>query len=141
MSKPLERFLALYANLSHYSPNKLAEVYSEDVAFVDPVSAHHGLDSVNAYFKRMLLNCQFCIFEIQSSQALGDTGHVSWTMRFQHRHLRGGKPIEVQGFSLLNFERGRINRQQDYYDMGAMIYEHVPVLGPIVSALRRRLAA
>ena len=141
MSKPLERFLALYTNLSHYSPNKLAEVYSDDVAFVDPVSTHHGLDAVNAYFKRLLLNCQFCVFEIQSTQVHGNTGHVSWTMHFQHRRLRGGKPIQVQGFSLLNFEHGRINRQQDYYDMGAMIYEHVPVLGSIVSALRRRLAA
>ena len=138
---PLEPFLALYADLSRCSPSQLAKVYSDDVEFVDPVSIHHGLDAINAYFQRLLLHCQSCAFEIRSTQINGDTAHVGWTMCFQHRRLRGGKPIEVEGFSLLLFKSGRISRQQDYYDMGAMIYEHVPVLGPIVSALRRRLAA
>ena len=138
---PLQQFLTLYTDLSDYSAGQLALVYSDDVEFIDPVTTHKGLAAVEAYFERLLLNCQSCVFEIQSASMQGSTGHVSWIMRFQHRRLKSGKPIEVEGFSLLNLHNGKVNRQQDYYDMGAMIYEHVPMVGPIVSALRRRLAA
>ena len=138
---PLQQFLTLYTDLSDYSAGQLAKVYSDDVEFIDPVTTHQGLTAVEAYFERLLLNCQSCVFEIQSASIQGGAGHVSWIMRFQHRRLKNGKSIAVEGFSLLNFHNGKVNRQQDYYDMGAMIYEHVPMVGPIVSALRRRLAA
>jgi ketosteroid isomerase-like protein len=137
----LQPFLTLYTDLSDYSAGQLATVYSDDVEFIDPVTTHHGLSAVEAYFEKLLFNCQSCMFEIQSAFIQGSTGHVSWIMRFQHRRLKSGQPIEVEGFSLLNFYNGKVIRQQDYYDMGAMIYEHMPMIGSIITALRRRLAA
>ena len=138
---PLQQFLTLYTNLNQYSARQLAEVYSDDIEFVDPVTTHHGLQAVTAYFERLLVNCHSCVFDIRSATLQGSTGHISWTMRFQHRRLKNGKPIMVDGFSLLKFKEDKVSMQHDYYDMGAMIYEHVPMVGPIVSALRRRLAA
>ena len=33
----------------------------------------------------------------------------------------------------------KVYYQQDQYDLGAMIYEHIPVIGPVVRFLKRRL--
>ena len=68
------------------------------------------------------------------------TAFVTWTMRFAHAQLRGGKPILVDGVSQLDIAGDKIVRQRDYYDMGAMIYENVPLLGFVVAGLRRRMA-
>jgi hypothetical protein len=35
----------------------------------------------------------------------------------------------------------RITKQQDFYDLGAMLYEQLPVLAPVTRFLRRSLVA
>lgn len=139
--KVLERFLSFYQTLSPKELGALDTIYSDDVVFIDPVTSHSGLDAVKQYFAKLLANCRGCAFDIHAATLNGASGYVRWTMTFEHPRLRRGRPISVDGFSLLNFEAGKISEQRDYYDMGAMIYEHVPLLGGIVSGLRRRLAA
>ncbi len=35
--------------------------------------------------------------------------------------------------------RDKVYRHRDYFDAGAMLYEHLPVLGRVVSWLKRRV--
>lgn len=137
----MDRFLSFYQKLGAEELSALQTIYSEDVEFVDPVTEHQGIASVEDYFARLLKNCNGCTFTIRSHVVEGAKAYVDWQMTFAHPKLRRGKPIPVDGFSVLDFKNDKICRQRDYYDMGAMVYEHVPLLGGFISGLRRRMAA
>ena len=45
----------------------------------------------------------------------------------------------LDGASHLRLADNRIAYQRDYYDLGAMLYEHIPLLGGAVRAVKARL--
>ena len=48
----------------------------------------------------------------------------------------------IQGASRLQFAAdGRVASHRDYWDSGRELYEHLPLLGVLLRALRRRLGA
>ena len=47
--------------------------------------------------------------------------------------------IILPGVSYLTFEDGKIREQRDYYDLGAMLYEHVPLVGYVIDKIKQRL--
>mgnify|MGYP006198060143 CR=1 FL=1 len=55
------------------------------------------------------------------------------------RRLAGGQPITLQGCSCLHW-RDRVHFHQDYFDAGALLYEHLPVMGTAIRWLKGRLA-
>lgn len=137
----MDKFLSFYQKLGSEQLNELPNIYSDDIEFVDPVAEHHGIGSVENYFARLLKNCKDCTFIIRFHDTDGSKAYVDWQMTFAHPKLRRGQPIPVDGFSVLELREDKICRQRDYYDMGAMVYEHVPFLGGFISGLRRRMAA
>ena len=136
-----ERFNALYENLDLDALQHLDQVYYPRVTFADPVATHHGLTAVEHYFRKLLSGCDECTFEIHSQNFSEPNGFVSWTMTFQTPRLNGGAPIKVDGSSSLTIANDLVVYQQDYYDMGAMVYEQLPVLGSVVRFVRGRMAA
>jgi hypothetical protein len=64
---------------------------------------------------------------------------IVWSMTFSHRKLKGGAPIEVRGITLVRFT-DRIYYHEDFFDLGAMLYQHVPVLGLLIRYLNNRLS-
>jgi hypothetical protein len=68
------------------------------------------------------------------------TATITWVMRFSHGSLKGGKPIDVRGVTLIHFT-DRIFCHEDFYDLGAMLYSHIPVLGSLIRYINRRLSA
>ncbi len=137
----MQRFEDFYRHLSERSLKDINKVYSRNVTFVDPVTQHQGLAELRSYFEGLLAKSRNCSFEICSSERVGNAGYVGWSMAFSHPQLNSGEEIRVEGFSLLKLAEDRIVHQRDYYDMGAMIYEQVPLLGRLITWLRRRLAA
>jgi hypothetical protein len=67
-------------------------------------------------------------------------GFISWTMKFAHPKLNNHQEIMVLGVSQVKFS-DRITYQRDYFDLGSMFYEHVPILKKVISMLKKRLAA
>ena len=65
---------------------------------------------------------------------------ITWTMSFAHPKLNGHKKITVNGVSEIKFDE-RITYHRDYFDVGSMFYEQVPILKTIIQALKNRLVA
>jgi limonene-1,2-epoxide hydrolase len=134
------RFSQFYTGLGLDSLAGLAEVYDDAVTFIDPVTSHRGLAALSSYFSRLLAATTACEFTINQMR-FGDTdGWVTWTMNFRHPRLNRGEWIAVEGVSVMELRSNRIVFQRDYYDMGEMVYERVPLLGRLVRKLRERLA-
>ena len=136
-----DRFNRFYSTLDVGALEALPGVYHRQVTFADPVAVHQGLIAVDSYFRKLLAGCTRCDFHIRGQHFDDSSGFVNWTMTFANPRLNAGQAIEVDGSSVLQIRDDRITYQRDYYDMGAMIYEQLPVLGPIVRYVRGRMAA
>jgi hypothetical protein len=60
-------------------------------------------------------------------------------MTYAHPRLQRGQELTLEGISQLRFADRRIIYQRDYYDLGAMLYEHLPLVGQVVRGIKRRL--
>ena len=55
--------------------------------------------------------------------------------------LNRGNLIHVDGITLLKIRDDKIYFHQDYYDMGQMVYEHVPLLKWVVNKIKSGMRA
>lgn len=136
-----EKVEAFYENLRASDLSKLADIYADDIEFIDPVGQHSGLPEVTAYFAKLLDKTAVCTFEIMRVFELEDTIFMAWTMHYASAGKSTENLISVPGLSEMSVRDGRIDRQADYYDLGAMVYENLPLLGQFITLIRRRLSA
>lgn len=146
MSDFLHRFAAEFAALDASNLNRLGLLYSQDVRFRDPLHEISGLDNLQDYFTALYTNVIEVHFDFHGADQLREgAGYLRWTMRYRHPRLRGGLAIDVQGCSYLEWHQGlerqeRVYHHQDYFDAGALLYEHIPLMGGVIGWLKRRLA-
>ncbi|MBL0520708.1 nuclear transport factor 2 family protein [Aeromonas enteropelogenes] len=140
MDEPLARFVALYQQLDRQQLHRLSEVYADEVIFIDPAHRIEGLAALSDYFAALYQRLAYCRFVITSQQQQGRQAWLGWTMTFSHPRLRGGKPVTVEGATRLEFdEEGKVCLHRDYFDLGAMLYEQLPLLGSLVRTIKGRL--
>jgi hypothetical protein len=84
-------------------------------------------------------NCHSVAFHYTEEHVTDNGAAIAWQMTFSHPKLAGGRKIEVRGITMVRFS-DRIYYQEDFYDMGNMLYENVPVLGRIIRYIKGRLA-
>lgn len=142
MTEPLSRFIALYQQLNLQQLHRLPEVYADEVIFIDPAHRIEGLAALSDYFAALYQRLSYCRFEIVSQQQQGTQAWLSWVMTFSHPRLASGQPIRVEGATRLEFDAaGKVIVHRDYFDLGAMLYEQLPLLGPLVRVIKGRLGS
>jgi len=132
-------FCARFQPLTTSELSALAECYSDDVDFTDPLHHHVGRDRVMAYYAELLDGVQHCHFDFHDRQTVGNTSFLTWTMHLTHPRLHGGRTINVAGCSRLQWRGQRVCRHRDYFDVGAMLYEQLPLLGWLIRGVKKRL--
>ena len=117
----------------------LDEVYSENVTFKDPIHQIEGLSAYRRYMDSMYSNVMGCEFTYHEHWIGENSATIKWDMLFRHHKLGNGKLITVRGITHVRFT-DRINYHEDVFDVGAMLYEHIPLLGRILLKIKARLA-
>ncbi|MFC0141683.1 nuclear transport factor 2 family protein [Erwinia mallotivora] len=135
----LERLVTLYQQLDKIDLSQLAEVYHDDICLIDPVAEHTRLHVVEHYFASLLKNLHYCRFEVSECHLFNGTALLIWQMIYAHPALQRGSEQHLSGSSHLRFHDEKIIYQRDYYDMGTMLYEKIPVLGSVIRQLKKRL--
>ncbi len=135
----LTRLCDFYRHLDMSLLPQLSRIYHPHVVFIDPVSHYDGVDALERYFAQLLKKVNYCRFDIQPALVQGDEASLFWRMEYSHPSLKKGHAMSLNGASHLRLAENRIIYQRDYYDLGAMIYEHVPMLGGAVRAIKTRL--
>lgn len=135
----LTRLCDFYRHLDMSLFPQLSRIYHPHVVFIDPVSHYDGVDALERYFAQLLKKVNYCRFDIQPALVQGDEASLFWRMEYSHPSLKKGHAMSLNGASHLRLAENRIIYQRDYYDLGAMIYEHVPMLGGAVRAIKARL--
>lgn len=120
--------------------DRIDRLYTQDVEFHDPVHSIHGRLALKNYLKTLYTDNPDIKFTYLDDQIGENSATITWRMRFSHRRLNGGRAVELKGVTLIRFT-DRIYFHEDYYDLGAMLYQHVPVLGWVIRFINRRLSA
>lgn len=136
----IKRLQNLFSEFTEESVSRLDEVYTQDVEFVDPVHTIHGSLALKNYLRRMARNLSHYRVRYTDTLLGTDSAYLSWEMDFAHPKIKGGKPITLTGITHIRFTH-KIYYHEDCYDLGALLYEHVPVLGVGVRALKKNLAS
>ncbi|WP_193164853.1 nuclear transport factor 2 family protein [Microbulbifer hainanensis] len=124
-----------YRDYLNGDPAKLDRLYRDDVIFCDPLHRIEGLQALKRYFAAMGEGLHECRFEFDDASIADGSACLPWKMHYAHRSLNGGKPLVLRGCSLLRYA-DRVHYHEDFYDLGAMVYERVPLLGALVRGVK-----
>jgi esterase/lipase superfamily enzyme len=135
----LESFKSSFKDLKKADWSQLGNFYADDILFRDPVHELRGLVTLEDYFNTLCADLIVCRFEFLDQVVDDHSAYLKWIMHFRHPRL-GNEIIDVRGVSHLRWT-DKIEFHEDFYDMGAMLYERLPVLGNVTRWLKLRLAS
>lgn len=154
MSQPLlQQVMSLYQRFDHSLLASLEQIYHPDVVFQDPLHRVLGLEQLRGYFRQMvegLDECRFDFNEVIEQPLESDYQEriespsrpyqavLFWNMHYQHKKLNNGRPLVLAGNSHLRYQE-RVLYHRDYFDVGAMLYEHLPLIGFAIGKVKKRL--
>lgn len=134
----LRTLISAFETLTPATVDSLATLYADDARFRDPFNDVRGRAAVARIFSHMYSQVDAPRFEVTSSQCVADTAWLEWVMHFEMR----GRPQAIVGATRLLFDaQGRVTDHRDYWDAAQELYEKLPLIGGLLRALRRRLAA
>jgi len=112
------------------------EFYSNDIKFIDPLGEINGIEEMVKYYKNMYENVISIRFDAINEFEKNNQRVFVWQMHLKHKKVGGGEPIVLDGVSVLKYEDGKVIYHRDYFDLGAMIYERIPVLGSLITWIK-----
>ncbi|TXZ05808.1 nuclear transport factor 2 family protein [Vibrio mimicus] len=128
-----------YQALDKSQLHRLVEIYHPNVVFEDAAHRIEGLPALYQYFLNLYENVQACTFTVHEQHSINGGAFLVWTMHLRHPKLAKGEQVDVKGVSHLRFSNGKVVYHRDYFDMGEMLYEQLPLLGQIIRTIKRRL--
>lgn len=135
---PVDKFVDIYQKLDNSNLELLSEIYSDDIEFIDPMHQINGIAELRAYFANLYSNVKHCQFDITDSFSIDNNAFIYWTMHYAHPKLSLGKTISVQGHSKLIFKKDKIIKHRDYFNVGELLYKHIPLLGSVINYIDKR---
>ncbi len=141
-AQALARFASFFSNLA---PDRvqalLAQTYAADVYFNDTLKAIQGLDALGPYLNDSAEGAEECRVDVHETTRTANDEHlVRWSMMIRFKKLKRGVDTWSIGMSHLRFDaQGRVVYQQDYWNAADGLYQHIPLLGTAIAAIKRRL--
>lgn len=127
------------AFLESLTPETLEDIgshVSADVHFRDPFNDVYGIEKMHAVLEDMFDGISNITFQIEDRLDKNDVTIIVWTLS----GILFNKPWSVPGTSRLTFNAdGYLTEHIDFWDAGAGLYEHIPFIGWLPRALRRKL--
>lgn len=129
-----------FEKLSKENMSLVDDFYHPQVDFTDPIGSIKGSDKIKAYYANMYKNVNSINFKFTNFYESENTVVAVWTMTLETKQLNGGSPFSVDGNSVITFnDKGQAITHRDYFDMGAFIYERLPVVGFVIKKIKHRL--
>lgn len=136
----LANFISTYERLSTDNLELLASIYDLEITFIDPIHQIQGFEKLSSYFAGLYQNLARCDFNIEEHIEQGNEASLFWKMTYQHPKLNKGQDVIVNGTSHIKFKGDKVIYHRDFLDLGAMLYEQLPVLGKIIKLIKEKAA-
>jgi ketosteroid isomerase-like protein len=139
VAKGAARYASFFETMTPEALDRLADVVTDDVHFVDPFNDVHGVEALRRILAAMYRDTQDPRFHVTHRAFDGDVCFLRWTFSARVRALGGDWCIA--GMSELRFDPdGRVREHIDHWDAAGQLYERLPGLGWVLRRLRRRLS-
>ncbi len=137
----LSRFITYFETLSPSSLADIARIYAPNACFRDPFNNVQGLDAVRRVFVHMFAVTEAPRFVVLDALGNAAQGFVVWNFNFRGKG-RSARDWVIHGATRLEFDaQGLVTLHRDYWDAAGELYEHLPMLGPLLRAAKKRLQA
>ncbi len=140
----LERLSArdFFLKLNSRTMNLVDEFYDEEVYFLDPIVEIKNRSQMKVYYENMYKNVESISWLITDEIMDRHQTVLVWTMTLSAKNFNGGRPLKLDGTSVIHFggKEGKAIYHRDYFDMGAFVYEGLPVLGGMVRFIKKKMA-
>jgi ketosteroid isomerase-like protein len=134
------RVRAFFEALAPASIDGLDTVYAPDARFRDPFNEVHGVPEIRRIFAQMFEHLDDCRFTFIDETVDERGAFLTWDMTFRIRRLSPGEVRRIHGATHLKFAPdGRIAYHRDYWDAADELYAKLPLIGPVMRWLKRRL--
>ncbi|WP_405239636.1 nuclear transport factor 2 family protein [Lentisalinibacter orientalis] len=115
------------------------EVYAPDAFFNDTLKTLRGAAAIEEYFLHTAQNADSVQVEFHHIGRSGDDFYFRWRMTMRVGALADGEPLVSWGVTHFRFDDdGRVVLHQDFWDSAGGLYEHIPVIGGLLRAIRAR---
>lgn len=132
------RIVDWFETLEPGSLDTITGIYSPIASFADPFNEVQGVEAIRRIYAHMFATLGRPRFVV--NEVVGTAPQVFMTWDFIVLRSRG--ELTIRGATHLRFaDDGRICMHRDYWDTAGELYAKLPLLGLLVRALRRRLAA
>ena len=137
--KAIEKFYDFYKVFSGDVIRKTIKgVYAENAYFRDGFREVQGVENLEKYFLSSTETFHECTFDIQDVASHEGNYYYRWVMNLVLKRNKDEK-LQAVGMSHVRYDKnGKIIFHQDYWDTG-VIFEKIPVLGPIITWIRNRI--
>lgn len=135
------RAKAFFESISPADVPRLGTIYTEDAYFRDPFNEVRGVAPIQRIFREMFDDLADCRFTILDTVVDERGAMLVWDFTFRIRRYRPRIERRIHGASHLRFDAaGRVTYHRDYWDAAEELYAQLPLIGPVMRFLRRRLA-
>ncbi|HIF9194851.1 TPA: nuclear transport factor 2 family protein [Photobacterium damselae] len=133
------KFVDIYSQLDKDKLDLINELYDHDVVFEDPAHRIEGQQELFDYFVSLYSNISSCTFLIHNVIEHDDEACLQWTMVYSHPKIEKGEIRNLDGMSYIRIAQDKVIYHRDYFDLGAMVYEGLPLLGKVIKTVKGRL--
>lgn len=136
----IERVRRFFADITPESVRRMAsDVYARDAFFNDTLKTLRGAAAIEEYFLHTAENADSVEVVFHDVSRSGEDFYFRWRMTMRVGALSGGEPLVSWGVTHFRFdEDGRVVLHQDFWDSAGGLYEHIPVIGGLLRAIRAR---
>ena len=135
------RAKAYFESILFFDDPRLGTIYTEDAYFRDPFNEVTGVAEIARIFGAMFEHLDDVRFTILETVADDGGAMLTWDMSYRVRKWRPHQSQVIHGATHLRFALdGRIAYHRDYWDAANELYAKLPLIGPVMRWLRRKLA-
>ena len=135
------RAKTFFESISPADVPRLGGIYAEDAYFRDPFNEVTGLSGIARIFGAMFEHLDDVRFTILETVADPGGAMLTGNMTYRVRKWRPHETQTIHGATHLRFAPdGRIAYHRDYWDAANELYAKLPLIGPVMRWLRRKLA-
>ena len=126
------------------TPERLAildTVYAPEAFFKDPFNEVRGLKEIRRVFDHMYETLDEPRFAIRQTILEGNAAVLVWDFTFRVKSWKPEVTRKIHGLSLVRFAPdGRVDYHRDYWDAAGELYAQLPLVGPLMRFLARKMA-
>ncbi|NVJ66794.1 MAG: nuclear transport factor 2 family protein [Gammaproteobacteria bacterium] len=141
VTNPKEKFLSLFGDFKRSTTEDvIRSLYAEEFYFNDTFKTFRNRDELSEYLQETANNVDLTTVDILDVSKSETDYYLRWVMHM--KFTAKGKEVDSRsiGMTQIRFnDEGKVILHQDYWDGAEGFYQHLPIVGYIVTKIKSSL--